>query len=411
MTHLVHATPQAKAEIVLGGSSFVTIASCALAVCSGQSITITNVPETVSVGKALEALEFVGAIVEWNTKKKTVALDASGITTKVIPEQYARYSPELVIVALALAARFGKGAIAASVTLPFPVGSFESVGFVGEERKGFYVFEPTAIPHATTLRHGSLFESVAVLCRVAVAEQQYVVKNISTLPGITQLLSLYAAVGGGVTQDQTTMTIDPVDVALRDEKATIAVPVSLLEAVFWASYAVGNRGDITIQNVEPAMLVTLLKKLKDMHVPYRVDGTSVRVWYAADIQAVSFDIGQYPAVSVQWLATLLPMLTQLNGESFVHLDDEQYEDIAKVVNFLRSAGAEIRYIKDTGSLKIFGPTKLSVGTYTCSNAVEMLGGLVYAGIVGEEVEVMAEESYLQLFDAMAEKCNMVGITT
>jgi UDP-N-acetylglucosamine 1-carboxyvinyltransferase len=340
------------------------LAACLL---TGEPVTLTNVPRIRDVETMMALLQGLGAEAEW-TGANVVRVHAADLTTHEVDDVLAEHIRASFLLAGPLLARVGRasvpppgGDVIGRRRLDPHLHAFERLGAeisVGEryelraERlQGTAVFLDEAsvmgtenavmaavlAPGATTLTNAACEPHVQDLCRFLVslgADIREIGSNTLHIHGVTQL-------SGGTYR-------------IRPEHIEVGSFIGL---------AAVTGGEITIEDVEPEDLVSILPSLERLGVRVEVTGTSVRVpphqtlVIRDDVggQIPKLEDGPWPAFPADLTSIAVALATQAEGTILIF--EKMFENRLFFVDKLVSMGARI-ILCDPHRVIVNGPAQL-----------------------------------------------------
>ena len=99
--------------------------AASLLTANGHTV-LRNVPAIEDVRRAVELAEAVGAVVEFHEPERTLVVDASNLTSPVLPAEIARRFRSSVLFVPALLHRFGERSSRASAAATWATGTWTS---------------------------------------------------------------------------------------------------------------------------------------------------------------------------------------------------------------------------------------------------------------------------------------------
>jgi UDP-N-acetylglucosamine 1-carboxyvinyltransferase len=150
-----------------------------------------------------------------------------------------------------------------------------------------------------------------------------------------------------------------------------------LETGLFAMAAAATRGDVTIEQTEPAFLDGLIHKMREAGVQVDAgDGTLHVRGEGCSFRAVQAQALPYPGLATDLQPPLAAFLTQCQGVSMIY--ERVYENRLLYIGELRKMGADVITAGQTAL--ITGPTQMR-GTAVRALDVRAGGSLVIAALV------------------------------
>ncbi len=124
------------------------------------------------------------------------------------------------------------------------------------------------------------------------------------------------------------------------------------EAVTFACFALGTRGDVTIKNVSSDTLRSFLTKVTETGGGWEESEGSLRFFYQGVLKATQVQTEPYPGFMTDWQSIWATLMTQAKGVSTIH--ETVFENRFNYIPILEDFGAKVERI----SLKLAEPEKI-----------------------------------------------------
>lgn len=398
-------------EIEVYGSKNAVLPLMAASLLTPEEVTITNVPPISDVDVMLQILKGWGVeVTRENGERGTVKLQAGQVRADDKADDLIGKLRGSILLMGALLGRDKK------VSLPRPGGdiigarpidphldSFRQLGAVIHEA------------HDQVMIEGSGMQAgEVVLSEFSVTATENLLLAAATLPGTTKiytaaaephvavLCELLARMGAKVSGAGThEITIEGNESLHGAEIENIP---DMLEAGFFILLGAATQSGLTVRHVPTQDLRLFFKKLDDMGVNYRVEGTSVAV-SPSEIRAFRVQVLPHPGIATDLQAPFAVLATQATGSSLIH--DPLYEGRFKHVQELQKMGASA-VVCDPHRVIITGPTKLS-GREIPSLDIRSGATLILAGLVAEGKTVIKEAEIVNRgYAKLAERLSGIG---
>lgn len=165
---------------------------------------------------------------------------------------------------------------------------------------------------------------------------------------------------------------------------------------------IGN--DLKIDNIIIEHIESLLSKLKEMNVKFKVEDNSVIISKCEDIKPCNIITAVYPGFPTDLGQPMMVLLTKANGVSL--FDEAIWENRMGHVKYLNKMGANVKV--SNSNAVIIGPTDY-IGTSV--EATDLRGGaaMVIAGLIASgTTTITSVEHILRGYDNIISKLRNVG---
>lgn len=179
-----------------------------------------------------------------------------------------------------------------------------------------------------------------MLLASVLAEGKTIINNAAEEPEVDDLIDFLNKMGAQITRS-TPRTIEVVGVeSLGGAKHEVVYDRN--EAVTFACFALGTRGDITVKNVSKDTIKAFLDKVEEARGGWEeVDG-GLRFFYQGSLLATQVETHPYPGFMTDWQAVWASLMTQAKGVSTIH--ETVFENRFTYVPLLENFGANIQRI-------------------------------------------------------------------
>lgn len=396
-------------EIKISGAKNSAVALIPAAILCDETVTITNIPDITDCKALNEILEYLGAKVI--TKEDTMEIDCSSIQNKEIPEEISKKLRASYYVMGALLGKYKK------VNMYFPGGCNIGARPIDQTLKGFKALGATIIEednkytiYANTLKGGHVYldmpsvgATINTILVAVKAEGETIIENAAKEPEIVNVTTFLNNMGAKITGAGTSQIRI---IGVNHLKSCFAeiIPDRIEAGTYvLAGALMGEK--LTVKNIIPEHLETLLLKLKEMGVDLNVGDDYVTISKGDNMRAVNIKTLGYPGFATDLQQPITVLLTKCDGESI--LEETIYENRFKNVPYLNEMGANIELI-DIHKIKIKGPTKL----HGCEvSATDLRAGacMILAALTAEGITTILEaEHLLRGYEGIVDKLKSVG---
>jgi len=320
------------------------------ALFSSEEVVLENVPDVISIDEDLAVIRSIGAMAEWSGNNRLI-ISGAGISSYEVPQEIGSRYRTAMLIAGPLLYRFGKA------LLPKYLGEFseqpynrlldtwESLGIKvidtgdhflldGSEAKGGQI-------HFKIPSH--IGTDNAILSSIF-ANGETEITNASEEGEVEDLINFCRLIGADISNPEPKKI--KIKCASNFKGAKFLVQPDKIEIATFAILAILTQGNITIQGVNKTVVIPLVHLLDKMGAKFAFEGNDLKVWSNGEILShVNVDITPTPGINSAWQSMVTLLLTQANGESFVH--DTVTINGFGFVKDLNRMGARINLAKPT----------------------------------------------------------------
>ena len=347
----VHGGRPLNGEIVVqrAKNSILAMIAASIVVENGETI-LHDVPEIEDVQRAFELLRAVGARVHYDRLCKTVCIDASNITSGVLPEDIASQFRGSVLFLAPLQIRMGY------VELPGSGGCDIGTRRIDFHHRGFArlgasvqyfddgrtVIDLEGRRYQGTLLYLDLPSHTGtenLMLAAAMAEGQTVLENASVEPEVRDFGNFLNAMGADIRGLGTnTLFINGVERLHAIEYTPM--PDRIVAGTMMMAAAIAG-GDVTIHDAEPSHLRIVIAKLEQMGVEICIEGKSIRVRRARNdvLNPINIQTHPYPGFPTDLQPCMAALATLALGTSYIR--ERIFDNRYGYVDALLQMGADI----------------------------------------------------------------------
>lgn len=370
-------------SVQVQGSPMAAMAAMALAMLSKDKVTFANVPHLHDLDRMLDELRSLGVAADWTHDHEVTVYAASmRQAPRISSNSLIGWSP-LMLAALVIRCELvrlevGKLAMLDERT-KFLIDTLTQFGGRSEWHSEVLHLN-LGHQHGAkiTLAANQVEETLVTLLLAATAEGESQIIGAAEDPEVEDLLDCLGSMGVYIHRDETgVLTVH----GLTELHGTTHVLVAdRYEAAFFGLAAVLSGGDVLVQGVGSAEMMSFLVKLQQLGVSYQVGRDGIRFWAEPRqaFQPMQLQVAPYPGLNQSWLSLLMPVLCRAEGESSITGVDSHY--VSPTLQLLRSVGAEVHLQHDT--IKFFGPVKLVGASFQAADFTSGLVGLLIAVAAG-----------------------------
>jgi len=339
------------------------LAACVLA---SEPVQLTNVPRIRDVQTMLELLADIGADVEWTGDE--VRIDSGNVRKTELDEELCRRIRASFLLAGPLLARFGRAIV------PPPGGDvigrrrldphIHALAELGAEIviEGRYDMRTSGLRGARVfLDEASVMATENAVMAAVRAAGETVISNAACEPHVQDLCRFLVSLGARIEGiESNLLRIEGVE---RLGGGEWRVAPEHIEVGSFIGLAATTGGDVTIEDVEPRDLVSILPTFERLGVRVEVGETSVRVPPGQELaiqddlgdQIPKIEDGPWPAFPADLTSIAVVTATQAHGTILIF--EKMFESRLFFVDKLVGMGARI-ILCDPHRVVVTGPAKL-----------------------------------------------------
>ncbi|MEV1246537.1 UDP-N-acetylglucosamine 1-carboxyvinyltransferase [Nonomuraea sp. NPDC050022] len=364
----------------------------ALLAPKGRTV-LRNVPIIEDVRRAVELAEAIGAYVELHEAERTLVIDASRLTSPVLPADIARRFRGSVLFTPALLHRLGEaivegvgGCNLGSRNLDFHYLGYKRLGAVVDEGETVIHVKASGLTGATLyLDTPSHTGTENLIMAAALAKGTTVIENAALEPEVLDVIDMLTKMGARISGGGTGfITVEGVD-ELQAVEHTV-MPDRLDAGVFAMGAAITG-GDLSLVGTGLDLGVVRYK-LEQMGVDFARPGAVLHVRCERPLRPINIITDTYPGFATDLQSPMMTVAALADGTSYIH--ERIFDGRFALAGELNKMGADVEV---EGSRAIVrGATPLK-GTRVTAHDLRSGIALVLAGLAAEG-ETVIESGYL-----------------
>jgi len=368
-------------SVAISGAKNAVLPIMAAALMGKGRATITRVPDLRDTRTMIRLMEIIGAVCEY--ENGTLTVDGSIVDNPEAPYELVKTMRASFYVLGPLLARFGE----VRVSLPggcawgprpvdFHLKGLEKLGAKITLENGYIIARSERLQGAEIqFEFPSVGATGNIVMAAATAAGTTIIRNAAREPEIVQLCDYLNQMGSNISgQGTTTLIIKGVESL---ESADIAViPDRIETGTFLTAGAL--LGEITLKDVYPHHLDSVLMKLKEAGCTIRTTSDTITILPADSIQAVDITTAVYPGFPTDLQAQWIALMTLARGSSMV--TDTVYHDRFSHIPELNRLGANIRVDQNTAFVR---GVKNLVGAPVMSTDIRASASLIIGGLIAK----------------------------
>ena len=406
---IIEGGKELSGEIKISGSKNSVVALVPAAVLCDEEVTIANVPNISDIDALDEILNHLGATVTRNNDM--IKIDSSKIENKVIPEVISKKLRASYYFMGALLSKFKKvemyfhgGCSIGTRPINLHLKGFEALGAKVQEKDNMFIITADNLRGAKiNLDFASVGATINIMLAAVKAEGTTVISNAAKEPHIvnvaTFLNNMGAKISGAGTSEIKIVGVNHLHSCFHE-----VVP-DYIEAGTYMILASIIGKKVTISNIIPDHLESLISKLEDIGVPMEIGIDFIRISAPDKLMATNIKTQVYPGFPTDLQQPMATLLTQAVGKSIIN--ETIWENRFLNLNELNKMGATTELLSNSKAV-IVGPTKLN-GKKVKATDLRAGASLVIAGLVADGKTTIENADYiLRGYEGIVDKLTKVG---
>jgi UDP-N-acetylglucosamine 1-carboxyvinyltransferase len=383
--------------VFVQGAKNAALKMIAASLLTGNGHTVLrNVPDIEDVRRAVELAEAVGAVVEFHESERTLVVDASNLTSPVLPAEIARRFRGAVLFVPALLHRFGEAVIEGiggcnlgSRSLDFHYRGFARLGAVVDEGETVIHIKASKLQgshlYLDTPSHTGTENLIMAAC---LAPGKTIIDNCAQEPEVLDVIAFLTKMGARITGGGTGfITVHGVD-----------------ELTVFAMAAAITGGEVNLVGASLEHFGVVRWKLEQMGVEFGTNGAVVSVRMERPTRPINVITGPYPGFATDLQSPIMALACLAEGASYIRetIFDGRYTLVAE----LNKMGARVEF--DGSRVVVHGPVEFK-GAEVVAHDLRTGIALVLAGLAAEG-ETLVTPGYLidRGHVAIAQRFNNLG---
>lgn len=408
---IIHGGKPLNGSVVIGGAKNAVLKMMAAALLTKGVSVLRNVPHLTDVYTMAEVIKYLGAKVKFANNE--LEIDARDVHDIEAPYELVSQLRASFVVLGPLLARFGQ----AKVSLPGGCA-------IGERRIDLHERGLKLMGAEVRIEHGYVYANATkligtriyldrpsngatenIMMAAVLAEGQTVIENAAQDPEIANLADFINAMGGKISGAGTyQITIDGVRPDEMHGGIFDTIP-DRLEAGTFMLAVMCTTGEVTVENVNPHHLYSLISKMTEM-------GTEVSIYAPNTIKvtcrgrSIATDVTTlpYPAFPTDLQAPIMAVLATAEGTSIV--TETIYENRFMQAGELRRMGADVSL---KGNVAVVKGVPRLMGAEVKSSDLRAAGALVIAGLGAEGITEVSQLQHLDRgYEHLEDKFKALG---
>jgi UDP-N-acetylglucosamine 1-carboxyvinyltransferase len=352
---------------------------------------LRNVPVIEDVRRAVELAQAVGASVKFHEAERTLVVDASELTSSVLPAEIAGRFRASVLFVPALLHRLGEATIEGEVggcnlgrrSLDFHYRGFARLGAIVDEHE-------TAIHiKADRLRGAHLYLDTPshtgtenLIMAASLAPGTTIIDNTALEPEVLDVIAFLTKMGARITGGGTGfVTVEGVDELTAVEHTVMA---DRIDAGVFAMAAAITGGELSLVGASLEHFGVARWKLEQMGVEFATHGAIVQVRRERQLRPINVITDTYPGFATDLQSPIMALSSQADGTSYIR--ETIYDGRYMLAEELNKMGAKVEMAGN--AVMVHGPTPLH-GCEVIAHDLRSGVALILAGLLAEGETVVA----------------------
>jgi UDP-N-acetylglucosamine 1-carboxyvinyltransferase len=351
---------------------------------------LRNVPVIEDVRRACELAQAVGAKVKFHEAEHTLVIDASDLTSSVLPEEIAQRFRASVLFVPALLHRLGEATIEGiggcnlgSRLLDFHYRGFARLGATVEER------ETQIHIKADRLRGAHLYLDTPshtgtenLIMAASLAPGTTIIDNTALEPEVLDVIAFLTKMGARISGGGTGfVTVDGVPELTAVEHTVMA---DRIDAGVFAMAAAITGGELSLVGASLEHFGVARWKLEQMGVEFSTHGAVLQVRRERQLRPINVITDTYPGFATDLQSPIMALSCLADGTSYIR--ETIFDGRYNLVGELNKMGAKVE-VAGNAAL-VHGPTPLR-GTEVIAHDLRSGIALILAGLAAEGETVVA----------------------
>ena len=382
-------------EVEIGGAKNAALAILAAAVMADEAVTIENVPDVRDTRIVLEAIEYIGAIVE-RIDKHTVRINGSTIYSTSVDIEFIKKIRASYYLLGALLGKLGKAEVAlpggcniGSRPVDLHIKGFKALGaHVGIEHGMICANADTLKGNHIYLDMVSVGATINIMLAACLAQGNTIIENAAKEPHVVDVANCLNCMGANIKGAGTdVIRIKGVE---KLHGTTYSIIPDQIEAGTFMLAAAATAGDVLIKNVIPKHLEAITAKLVEVGCEVEEFDEAVRVIGHEKLNHTNIKTLPYPGFPTDMQPQIAVLLSKCNGTSIV--TESIWENRFKYVDELSRMGCNI---KVEGNTAIKTGVERTTGAEVSAPDLRAGAALVIAALVADGVTSVDDIKYIE----------------
>jgi UDP-N-acetylglucosamine 1-carboxyvinyltransferase len=363
--------------------------AASLLASKGRTV-LRNVPPIEDVRRAVELAQAIGALVEFHEAERTLVVDASHLTSPVLPADIARRFRASVLFVPALLHRFGEAVIEGvggcnlgSRNLDFHYRGFTRLGATVDEGETVIHIKAAKLEGAHLyLDTPSHTGTENLIMAASLAPGKSIIDNCAQEPEVLDVIAFLTKMGARITGGGTGfITVDGVDQLTATEHTVMP---DRIDAGAFAMAAAITGGELNLVGATLDHFGVVRWKLEQMGVEFEQHGAVLSVRRDKPLRPINVITGPYPGFATDLQSPIMALACLADGASYIR--ETIFDGRYTLVGELNKMGAKVEF---DGNVAIaHGPAALR-GAEVIAHDLRTGIALILAGLAAEGETIIA----------------------
>jgi UDP-N-acetylglucosamine 1-carboxyvinyltransferase len=351
---------------------------------------LRNVPVIEDVRRAVELAQSVGAVCKFHEAERTLVIDASDLTTSVLPEEIAQRFRASVLFVPPLLHRLGEATIEGiggcnlgSRLLDFHYRGFARLGAIVDEQ------ETKIHIKAGRLRGAHLYLDTPshtgtenLIMAASLAPGTTVIDNTALEPEVLDVIAFLTKMGARISGGGTGfVTVQGVGELTAVEHTVMP---DRIDAAVFAMAAAVTGGEITLVGASLEHFGVVRWKLEQMGVEFATHGAILQVRRDKQLRPINVITAPYPGFATDLQSPIMALACLADGTSYIR--ETIFDGRYMLVGELNKMGAKVEVAGN--AVLVHGPSVLR-GTEVIAHELRTGIALVLAGLAADGETVVS----------------------
>ena len=397
--------------IKISGAKNASLPLIAMTILARNIVNIKNLPHVADIRTLLKLLSNLGADVTFLDDQVTV--DTTVLTQTKATYDIVKTMRASILVLGPILARFGHcevslpgGCAIGQRPIDLHLKALEQMGAHIEIKSGYIeATTPNGLVGCDIIFDKITVTGTANIVMAAVlAKGTTTITNAAREPEVVQLCEILNASGAKIDGIGTAvLTIAGTDGKLINIDEFSVIPDRIEAGTYLCAGAI-TKSEITLTDVEPKHLGSVLAKLEEMGSSFTLTEDTITIHPSQTIKPVKIVTQEYPAFPTDMQAQFLALATQADGVSII--EEKLFENRFMHVSELQRMGADISLNGHTATVN--GQTQLS-GTDVMATDLRASSALVLAALIADgETNIHRIYHLDRGYDSLEKKLEGVG---
>ncbi|MCX6576042.1 MAG: UDP-N-acetylglucosamine 1-carboxyvinyltransferase [Candidatus Aminicenantes bacterium] len=398
-----------KGEVKISGSKNAVLPAIAASLLTQDKVRLGNIPLVKDVFSMLTLMKELGS--DYDLKKNALTIQVKKILSEEASYELVRVMRASILVLGPLLARSGKAIVAlpggcaiGSRPIDLHIAGLQKLGASITLEHGYIKAEAERLQGADIqFEKKTVTGTENLVMAASLARGETVLRNCAREPEVSNLCELLVKMGAqieGIGEEVIRIKgADELGGAVHE-----IIPDRIEAGTFLVAGAL-TQGDITLIDIQPVHLITIIEKLRySGAVIETIKDDVLRVIGSPEIKPQDITTSPYPGFPTDMQAQFMVLMTQASGTSII--TETIFDRRFSHVNELLRLGANIEVSGDKALVK--GKTPLS-GAEVIATDLRASASLILAGLIaGGETNVNEVEHIDRGYEAIEEKLKSLG---